>query len=127
MSAVAELLRAIAVLFVALMAPKGTMRRVRGLGVEGLCNLVDNLMWMHRRGRRFWYPGESLATAAARVELVLWISQNPAKAHRHLALQLRGWKRARHASAAPPSHTPRRLWCAPPTPLALTPAFSDSS
>jgi hypothetical protein len=111
----AQILRLIAVLFVALAAPKGAMARVRRLDLVTLWNLLDNLEWMQRRGRRFRYPGESFARAAARLDLVLWIAVAPSKALRHLTRRFRGLARARHLRVMPPSFAPPRL---APSPLA---------
>jgi hypothetical protein len=128
MPPVADLLRAIAILFVALMAPRRmAMARVRGLSVDGLVTLMECLEWLRRRGRRLRAPGETLETVAARIDLIVWIARTPARAYRHLALQLRGWKRARFGGIAPPGFGAVRLWLAPLAARAPAPAFADSS
>jgi hypothetical protein len=128
MPAVADLLRAIAILFVALMAPRRmAMARVRGLSIDGLVTLVECLEWLRRRGRRLRAPGDSLETVAARIDLVVWIARTPTKALRHLALQLRGWKRARFGGVAPPAFGAVQTWLAPLVPAAVAPAITDSS
>jgi len=48
----------------------------------------------HARGAKLRYPGESLATVAARIDLLVWISDDPHKALRHLARTATGWRRA---------------------------------
>jgi len=128
MPAVAAILRTIAVLFVVLMAPKQMMmRHVRHLDLDGLLNLVVNLKWMRKRGRKLRYRGESLDTVAARIRLIVWIAHDPVKALRYLAVRTRGWKRARQANVAPPAWGAVKLWLAPaPTPDAEV-AFADSS
>jgi hypothetical protein len=128
MSAVAEILRLIAVLFVALMAPKRVaMACARRLDLKGLRNLAENLAWLRKRGYKLRYPGESLAAVAARIERWVWISENPLAALRHMARRMRGRSRARYAMVVPPAWGAVRLWLMPTPAMCADVAFADSS
>jgi hypothetical protein len=113
MPPVAALLQAIAILLVALLAPRRMLARVRRLDRVGLILLARDLERMHQRGEPLRYPGESLATVAARLDLLVWISDDPIKALRHLGRRVRGPRRfIHHARVMPPTLTPPRLACA---------------
>lgn len=128
MPAVADLLRLIAMLFVALMAPKRlAMRHARRLDVRGLRNLARNLEWLRKGGYKLRYPGEGLDAIGARIARWVWISDDPLAALRHMARRMRGRARARYAMVAPPVWGAVLLWL---TPLAVHDgdvAFADSS
>jgi hypothetical protein len=94
----------------------------------GLTLLARDLERMAARGEPLRYPGESLKTVAARLDLLVWISADPIKALAHLARRARGWRR--HSAlgrVAPPTLAPARRTLAPVLPQALPPAFADSS
>jgi hypothetical protein len=128
MPSAAALLHMIALLLVALLAPRRMLARVRGLDRVGLWLLAKDLDAMHARGERLRAPGESLATVAARLDLLVWISADPVKAWRHLARRVRGWRRGRSLGrVAPPSFAPARTRCAQLPSVFAAPAFADSS
>jgi len=128
MPAVAEILRLIAILFVALMAPKRmALTCARRLDLKGLCNLAENLEWLRKRGHRLRHPGESLAAVAARIDRWVWISDDPLAALRHMARRMRGRGRARYAMVVPPTWSAVRCWLAPAPPFDADVAFADSS
>ena len=127
MPTVAELMRALPILFVAMLAPRRMLARVRSLDRVGLWLLARGLARAHARGEKLRYPGESFATVAARIDLEVWLSHDPHRALRHLARQARGHRRARLGRAAPPTFAPARLWFAPVVAPDAAVAFADSS
>lgn len=128
MPAVADLLRLIAVLFVALMAPRRmALTCARRLDLKGLRNLAENLEWLRKRGRQLRYPGESLDAVAARIERWVWISDDPLAALRHMARRMGKRGRARYAMVVPPAWDAVRLWLAPTPAMAAPVAYADSS
>ena len=127
MPTVAELMRALLILFVALLAPRRMLARVRSLDRVGLWLLARGLARAHARGEKLRYPGESLDIVAARIDLEVWLSHDPHRALRHLARRARGHRRLRLGRAAPPTFAPVRVWLAPLAVDTLTPAARDSS
>jgi hypothetical protein len=128
MPAVADLLRLIAVLFVALMAPKRmALTCARRLDLKGLRNLAENLEWLRRKGHKLRYPGESLAAVAARIERWVWISDDPLAALRHMARRMGPRGRARYGMVVPPTWGAVRVWLAPAPAMAAEVAYADSS
>ncbi|MDX2233303.1 MAG: hypothetical protein NW200_02280 [Hyphomonadaceae bacterium] len=109
---IAILTRLIAILLAALCAPAGSCARVRGFGAVQLFVFAYGLAEMCANGEKLRYPGESLATVAARIDLYAWIAFDPPAAARHLARRATGWRRARMGKRAPLSFAPARLWLA---------------
>ena len=127
MPTVAELLRMIAILFVAMLAPGRMIARVRKLNRIGLCLMAWGLAQDHKKGCLLRYPGETLADVAARIDLYVWLAQDPRAALRHMARTSRGCQREMLSKYAAPTFAAAR------TSLALLPladadvAFADSS
>jgi hypothetical protein len=127
MPSVVDLLRMIAVLFVALGAPERMMARARKLDRLGLFSFMYALQWMQKRGILLRRPGEDLAIVAARIDLVVWIAHDPLAALKTRVRRMRGWKRARHGAFAPTGWGAVRLWLAPMATADADVAFADSS
>jgi hypothetical protein len=127
MPSVADLLRMIAVLFVALGAPQRMMARARKLDRLGLFSFMYALQWMQKRGILLRRPGEDLAAVAARIDLVIWIAHDPLGALKTRVRTMRGWKRARYGAVAPSAWGAVRLWLRPIAPCEADVAFADSS
>lgn len=127
MPTAAQLLRLIAILFVAMLAPGRMIARVRGLDRFGLFKFLYALQWMQKRRMLLRRPGESLATVAARIDLIVWIAHDPLAALRTRVRRMRGWKRARNGAVAPPTWGAVRLWLAPLLIIDSDVAIADSS
>ena len=127
MPTVAELLRMIAILFVAMLAPGRMIARVRKLNRVGLCLMAYGLAMDREAGCLLRYPGETLADVAARIDLYVWLAQDPYAARRHIARTARGRQRVQLAHCAPPTFAAARAWLAPPAAGDADVAFADSS
>lgn len=97
----ATLTRFIAILLVALCAPAGMMRRVRGFDLPQMWRFAYGLSLTWKRGGRLRYPGEDLATVAARIDMHAWMAFDPVAALKHLARRARGHRRMRCTAVAP--------------------------
>lgn len=110
---VAELLRLIASLFVALFAPAHLLARLGGLNARTLGSVARQLERMKARGQALAYEGDDDATIAARIDRAAWIARDPVRALKHMVRRVRGLARLRFAMVAPADFTPPRLACAP--------------
>ncbi len=124
---IATLTRLIAILFAALCAPAGAMQRVRGFNRVQLFLFARGLEKMRVRGKRLRYPGESLATVYARIDLMAWLAVDPFAALKHLGRRVRGRLHAQCLNVLAPADAPMAVIGAPVACPLTPPAFTDSS
>lgn len=124
---IATLTRLIVILLAVLCAPAGAMARVRGFNRVQLFLFARGLEKMRARGKRLRYPGESLATVYARIDLMAWLAVDPFAALKHLGRRLRGQARVQCLSVLAPAGAPAAAMGSPMACLVTQTVFVDSS